>query len=148
MNARLALQIMFAIGWTVGYVLWARAYYRTIDPLLRRRLGTWLGVQIIWTFRQGSSGSPLHFGPRYATWMWGIAAPQSHRLLADMQVYVLFVLIVPVLAGLWPVALLLLVFLGTDILHPLVALPLLFLVIPIYAIYWSGRYAPPGFQRS
>lgn len=146
MNARLILQIVFAVGWTLGYVWWSRAYFRAVDPRVRARIGAWLGVRLCWVHRSGTHGDPLRFGPRYATWSWGIADAQARSVVTDSLVYGLWLLVVPVLAGLWPVALLLIVFLGTRWLHPLIALPLIFAIIPIYSIYWAGRYRLSGMQ--
>jgi hypothetical protein len=143
-SVKLLLQIAFAIGWTAGYVLWSRAYYRTVDPRLRALIGEWLGARLGWVHRQGTGGRPLRFGPRYATWTWGIADPHARTAVNDSLVYVLYVLIVPVLAGLWPVALLLGLVLGMRWLHPLITLVLLFAIIPIYSLYWAGRYQVPG----
>ncbi len=147
MIVRLAPQIVFAIGWTMGYVIWSRAYYRILDPYLRRRASELLGVPIVWALRQGTHNRPLGFGPLYDTWAWYIPDEHARTVAKDTMVYVLWLVAVPVLGGLWPVAVLLLVFLGTSFLSPLVALPLLFAIIPIYSIYWSGRYELAGMER-
>jgi hypothetical protein len=61
-------------------------------------------------------------------------------------VYAAWLLLVPVLSGLWPVAVFLLSFLVADFLSILIAYPLLFLTVPIYTRYWSGKYEVPGMQ--
>ena len=62
--------------------------------------------------------------------------------------YVAWLLLVPVLCGLSPVAVFLIAFLAADVLSVLVAYPLLFLTIPIYTRYWSGKYEVPGMLRT
>jgi hypothetical protein len=144
MSLWLLPQIAFTIGWTAGYVFWSRVYYRSVDPLLRMLIGAWLGVRISWVYRHGTQGVPLRFGPRYAMWTWGTTDPQARGIGRESLVYLIYIIVVPLLCGLWPVALLLLIMVGTRWLHPLVVLPLVFLVIPIYSIYWTGRYQVAG----
>ena len=146
MGVRLGLQLAFAIGYVVVYLWWSRAYYRAVDPWIRERIGQWLGVKIVWVFRKGDpSGTPFRL--RYNLWSWGIQAEGGRPLIKDGLVYVLGVIVVYVLCGLWLPAILFAVFLGSDFLHALVALPLLFITIPIYSIYWCGRYELPDMRR-
>jgi hypothetical protein len=130
-------QLAFAIVWTVGYVVWSLLYYRVLDPPIRRAVGAIVGTRVEWVYRRGSLyASPLSFTLPYSRWSWGAADRPSAK---DAIVYVLCIVLVFVLAGAWPVAVLLAA-LFSKWLNPFVALPLLFLAIPIYSIWWSGRY--------
>jgi hypothetical protein len=46
----------FAAVYLVAALAWAPAFYRAIDPWLRRRVGTLLGVSIVW--RRGWTPDP------------------------------------------------------------------------------------------
>ncbi len=146
----LAVQLGIAVGWVVAYIAWSRWYYRRVDPALRQRVARRVGAPIVWTYRRGTtSGSSLSFRLPVSTWSWGIDDADHGTLRGaarDGGVFALYVLVVPVLAGMTPVAVLLVLVLGAHALHPLVAYPLLFLVIPLYARYWSGRYEVAGMR--
>ena len=147
MNAPLGLQIALAVGYLVGSILWPRLYYRRLDPVIRGWLGAKLGVRIVWAVRQGGMHrGPLWFGPLYDTWAWTIADGERRTMWKDGLVYAAWVLVVPVLCGLLPVALFLIAFLVVGLLSALVAYPLLFLIVPIYTRYWSGKYEVPGMR--
>ena len=148
----LAGQVALALGWVLGYVLWSRWYFRRLDPRLRSSLQGWAGGRVVWTYRRGgASGGSLSFRLPVSTWSWGIDDADRSTLrgtVRDGAVYALYVVTVPVLAGLWPVAVLVVIALVAHLLHPLVAYPLFFVVIPVYARYWSGRYEVPGMRES
>ena len=134
--------IIFDIVYIAGYIWWSRAYYRHIDPGLRRALTQRFGVPIGWIYRKGSLyRSPLSFQLPYSTWSWGIA--EQRGSMQDGLVYILYLLAVPVLGGLWPVAVLFIVVILLHAIQPLIAYPLFFLTIPIYSLWWSGYYRPP-----
>ena len=149
-GAALAAQAAVAVGWLVGYVLWSRWYFRRLDPRLRARLDGWAGGRVVWTYRRGgTSGSESSFRLPVSTWSWGIDDADRTTLrgaVRDSAVFTLYVVTVPLLAGMWPVALLFVLVFAVHALHPLVAYPLFFLLIPVYARYWSGRYEVPGMQ--
>ena len=148
MNVRLIAQMVFGLGYVAVYILWSRLYYRLVDPVIRARIGELLGAKIIWVHRRGDpSGSEWNFRLRYNTWSWAIADERQRGTLKDGLIYVLWLLLVLVVFGLWPFTLFLFVFFGADFLHALVALPLLFITIPIYSIYWAGRYEVAGMRR-
>jgi hypothetical protein len=151
-GAALTAQVALALGWVLGYVLWSRWYFRRLDPRLRARLDRRAGGRVVWTYRRGgTSGGTLSFRLPVCTWSWGIDDADRSSLrgaLRDGTVYALYVVTVPVLAGLWPVAVLSVVVFATRLLHPLVAYPLFFVVIPVYARYWSGRYEVRGMRES
>ena len=46
----------FAVVYLVAALAWAPAFYRAVDPWLRRRAGILLGVTIVW--RRGWSPDP------------------------------------------------------------------------------------------
>ena len=147
LHVPLAIQLALAIGYLVGSILWPRIFYRRVDPALRGWLGAKLGVRIRWAIRQGGfNRGPLWFGPLYDTWAWVIEDNTERTVLQEIVVYGAWVLAVPVLAGLLPIALFLVAMLGVKLISVLVAYPLLFLTIPIYTRYWSGKYPVAGMQ--
>jgi hypothetical protein len=149
MSTPLGVQIAFGVAYVVGSILWPRVYYRRLDPLLRKWLGHKLKVRIVWAVRQGGlNRGLLWFGPLYDTWSWTIEGGERHTVWQEGGVYVAWLLLVPVLCGLSPVAVFLIAFLAADVLSVLVAYPLLFLTIPIYTRYWSGKYEVPGMRRT
>jgi hypothetical protein len=147
MSTPIGVQITLGLGYVVGSILWPRLYYRRLDPVLRGWLGDKLGVRIVWAIRQGGfNKGPLWFGPLYDTWAWSIESDQPRTILQEVIVYIAWVLLVPVLCGLWPVAVFLIGVLAAEVPSILIAYPLLFLTIPIYARYWSGKYEVPGMR--
>ncbi len=147
MSPALGLHVLAGIGYLVGSMLWPRFYYRRVDPALREWLGNKLGVRVVWAHRKGGlHRGPLWFGPTYDTWAWSIGGEEEITSAKDGLVYTLWLLLVPVLAGLLPVAVFLIAFLGLGFPSFWVAYPLLFLTIPIYTRYWSGRYEVPGMR--
>lgn len=143
------LQLAFAIGYVVGSVLWARFFFGVLDPALRRALGGLIGAEVGWVRRRGTYHDPEPtFGPDFTTWMWGLARPEQRTIAREIVVYALCVLIVFALAGALPLAVLLAVFLGTRFLSVVVALPLLFLSIPLYTRHWTGREPPASARHS
>jgi len=145
MIARLIPQMIFAVAWTAGYVAWSLLYYRVFDRVVRNAVGALVGTRVVWVYRKGSLyASPLSFTLPYSRWSWGAADRESARG-KDAVVYILCVVLVYVVAATWPVAILLGA-LFSKWLHPLIALPLLFLAIPIYSIWWSGRYEVRGMR--
>ena len=147
MNTQIGVQIALGGGYVIGSVLWPRLYYRRTDPVLRRWLGASLGVRIVWAVREGGlNRGPLWFGPLYDTWSWIIEGNERGTIPQEVLVYTASLFLVPVLCGLLPVAVFLMAFLVADYLSVLVAYPLLFLTIPIYTRYWSGKYEVSGMR--
>lgn len=145
----LGVQIALAVIYLAGSIIWPRIFYRRVDPVLRGWLGEKLGVRIGWAVRRGGfNRGPLWFGPLYDTWAWVIEGDPGRTVPREVLVYVAWVLIVPMAAGLLPVAVLFGAFLGLKLISALVAYPLLFLIIPIYTRYWSGRYELPGMRTA
>lgn len=139
-------QIAFAVAWTVTYALWARVYFRRVDPALRRAVGGWAGEPVHWVLRRGAQrGGNTYFSPRYDTWSWGVAPREGRPLGKDVLLYALSVLVVYVVAGLWPVAVLYGVAFHLPLLSPPFVLLLFFLVIPLSTHFWSARWhTAPG----
>ena len=147
MSVSIGAEVVFGAGYLVGSVLWPRLYYGRLDPVVRRWLGDHLGVQIVWAVRQGGfHRGPLWFGPLYDTWCWCIEGGERRTIIQEVVVNAAWLLLVPVICGLWPVAVFLSAFLIADVLSILIAYPLLFLNIPIYTRYWGGKYEVPGMQ--
>ena len=141
----LVAQIAAALSWIAAYMIWARVFYAVIDPMLRRRLGAWVNADVIWLYRRGSLyASPSSFRLRRSTWSWGLGADRENAPLRDGIVYVAYVICVPVIAGLWLIALLSYFALWRHALSAVVVLPLFFLIIPLYMRYWSGQHSAPG----
>ena len=134
-------QAAFAVAWTLTYALWARLYFRSVDPALRRVVGGWAGEPVHWVLRRGAQhGAGAYFRPRYDTWSWGLAPRESRPLVTDALLYALSVVAVYVLAALWPVAVLYGVAFHLHLLSPPFVLVLFFLVIPLYGRFWSARW--------
>lgn len=143
----LGVQLALGVGYLVASVWWPRVFSGRVDPALRGWLGRKLGVRIGWAVRPGGfNRGPLWFGPLYDSWAWVIEDHAGRTVSREVAVYAAWVVTVPVLAGLLPIALFLAAFLGMKLLSVLVAYPLLFLNIPIYTRYWSGRHPLPGLQ--
>ena len=143
----LVTQVAAALLWIAAYIVWARVFYAVIDPMLRRQLGAWVNADVIWLYRQGSLyASPSSFRLRRSTWSWGLAGDRENALLRDGLVYAAYVICVPVIAGLWPIALLSYVALWRHALSAVVVLPLYFAIIPLYTRYWSGQRPAPGMR--
>src|SRR6266516_2933741 len=105
-------QLSVAVAWAAGYVGW------TYDA---RHY-----------FQQG----------RYKWWRWGVAdAPADRVAFTESIVHMLGVLIAMVSAGGWPIALMYLAVVRHWV-GPLTGYACLLLVVPIFSIYWSGRYRP------
>lgn len=130
-------QVAFALVWTVTYLVWARVYFRDVDPALRRRLEGWAGEPVRWVLRRGTQGgASMYFSPRYDTWTWGLAPRADRPLVKDSLLYLCSVLTVYVIAGLWPIAVLCLAAFQLRLLSPPFVLVLFFLAIPLYTRFW------------
>jgi|GEM_PF-6906969 len=141
-------QIIFALAIVGGYFIWSQLYFRVVDPVVRAYISRMLGLQIIWVLRHSSSyPTAFEFGfERYHRWSWGIATESQRTFLRDGMTMMLSLLWVNILAGLWPVAVFLLVSLGLQALSYIVFLPTCVATLAIYAIFWSGRYEVTGMR--
>ena len=134
-------QVAFAVGWTLLYALWAPAYFRRVDPTLRRRLEPWAGEPVHWVMRRGRQrGGDAFLAPRYDTWSWGLAPRADQPLLKDWGLYALSVVTVYVVAAAWPVAVLYAAAFVLGLLSPPFVLVLFFLAIPLYTRFWRARW--------
>lgn len=116
----------FAVAWPAAYFVWTFVYFKLVDPTLRRVMG----ADVIWTY----DARQYFARGRYRRWHWGIRnAPADEVQFREFVVDMLGVVIVNVIAGAAPVATLFL-------LPPLAMYVCLFVAIPIYAVWWSGRY--------
>ena len=141
----LVAQAVAALLWVAAYVIWARVFYAVIDPMLRAQLGKRVNAEVIWLYRRGSLyASPSSFTLRRSTWSWGLAGDRENAPLRDGLVYAAYVICVPVIAGLWLIALLSYAALWRHMLSAVVVLPLFFLIIPLYMRYWGGQRPAPG----
>jgi hypothetical protein len=139
-GAPLPVQIAFALAWVVTYALWARVYFRRVDPAIRRSLGGWAGEPVQWVLRRGRQRGGDFLSPRYDTWSWGLAPRENVPTARDWSLYVVSVLVVYVVAALWPVAVLYAAAFHLQLLSPPFVLILFFAVIPLYLRFWSGRW--------
>ena len=135
----LVLDAALGVAWIVGYVLWSRRYWRAIDPWVRRRVGRWVGAEIVWEYRERNSGRAFDFRPRWGGWQWGVAGGRDGALLQAGAVRIANV-VVMLVAGLWPIALLLYATAWARVIAAVVAYPLFFLIAPLYVRYWHGDY--------
>jgi hypothetical protein len=144
----LAWQVALGALLVMGAWMWARLYYRRVDPLVRASVGRLLGTRIIWVLRNSSSYETPFLWERthYRYWSWGVAAPADRTLLRDGLTVLLSVLIVNVACGLWPCALFLWVFLGLKALSYVVFLPVCCALLVISSIFWTGRYEITGMR--
>jgi hypothetical protein len=103
-------------------------------------LGGWAGEPIYWVLRRGRQRGGDFLSPRYDTWSWGLAPREDAPLAKDWSLYVVSVLLVYVVAALWPVAVLYGAAFHLHLLSPPFVLVLFFAVIPLYLRFWSGRW--------
>jgi hypothetical protein len=143
--ARWALPWQAALGVALvaGYWAWARAFYARVDPALRRAAGRRLGADVVWVHRHSAAyQTPLEIGHTRAwRWTWGIADERARTLGRDAAVLALDALLVRVLAGLPGPALLVWAFVGPGLLSAVVFLPACGVVLGLYGVFFTGRYA-------
>jgi hypothetical protein len=110
----------FAAAYLVVALVWAPAFYRAIDPWLRRRVGILLGVTIVW--RRGWTADP------------GVPVGATLEHIVRR-----FGVLTNVLGGAWPVTILAAATLALSVSAPL-AIALVLATIAIWML-WAGR--PP-----
>jgi hypothetical protein len=145
----LGWQAVLAVVAVAGYWLWSRAYYRVVDPGMRRRVGRALGAAVVWVPRHTAEyQTPIESGfTRGRRWTWGIAAERERTATRDAAALALCVLVVNLAAGLWPVAVTLYLTLWRYPLSALLLIPVLTAVIAIYSVFWTGRYEVRGMRE-
>jgi hypothetical protein len=108
----------FAAAYLVAALVWAPAFYRAVDPWLRRRVGVLLGVTIVW--RRGWAPDP--------------GVPVGDTL---EQIVHRFGVLANLLGGAWTVAILAAATLALSVSAPL-AIALVLATIAIWTL-WGGR---------
>jgi hypothetical protein len=128
--------MLFAAVWLAASIAWPYLFYRAVDPLMRALVTKRVGAPVVWT----NDARRFLVTGRYHRWHWGVAgAPSDHVTFAEGMVNAACVVAVNIVAGMILPAVLFLS-LGSVGVY---AYPLLLLAIPIYAIYWSGKFRPP-----
>ena len=118
----------FAAVYLVAALAWAPAFYRAIDPWLRRRVGILLGVTIVW--RRGGADAGR------AAWAWA-ADPGVPVGAALEHIVQRFGVLMNLLGGAWPVTILLAATLALSVPAPL-ALALVLATVAIWALFRAG----------
>jgi hypothetical protein len=118
----------FAAVYLVAALAWAPAFYRAIDPWLRRRVGILLGVTIVW--RRGSAEAGR------AAWAWA-ADPGVPVGAALEHIVQRFGVLMNLLGGAWAVTILLAATLALSVSAPL-ALALVLATLAIWALFRAG----------
>jgi hypothetical protein len=147
----LYLQVAFAVGISVIYYFWSILFYRVFDVSLRSFIGHALHVRIIWVLRHSSNyhQTQFEFGvtpTRYRRWTWGIEMEDKRTFFRDGAVSMLSLLVVNILAGLWPIAVFFYVFISLKALSYVVFLPSCIVLLIIYSTFWAGRHKLKGMQ--
>ncbi|PLS82906.1 MAG: hypothetical protein CYG59_02690 [Chloroflexi bacterium] len=143
-------QLIFAVALVVGYFFWSRLYFQVLDPAVRDRIGAALGLKLIWVLRHSASyQTAFEWGSvRYHRWSWGIALEHQRTFLRDGLVVVLSLVCVNIIAGLWPLAVFLVVALELKALAYVTFFPTCCAMLALYAIFWSGRYEVAGMREA
>ena len=108
----------FAAVYLVAALAWAPAFYRAVDPWLRRRVGMLLGVTIVW--RRGWTPDP------------GVPVGDTLEHIVHR-----FGVLTNLMGGAWPVAILAAAALALSVSAPL-AIALVLATVAIWTL-WAGR---------
>jgi hypothetical protein len=108
----------FAAVYLVAALAWAPAFYRAVDPWLRRRVGMLLGVSIVW--RRGWTPDP------------GVPVGDTLEHIVHR-----FGVLTSLLGGAWPVAILAAATLALSLSAPL-AMALVLATIAIWVLFRAG----------
>jgi hypothetical protein len=124
----------FAAVYLVAALAWAPAFYRAVDPWLRRRVGILLGVTIVWR-RGGADDGPAAWG-----WTPDPGVPVGAAL---EHIVHRFGVVINVLGGAWPVTILVAATLALSVAAPL-AIALVLATVAIWSLVRGGapRLAP------
>ncbi|MCU7722716.1 hypothetical protein ODJ79_03215 [Actinoplanes sp. KI2] len=135
MHAPLIASAVVTAAYLVGYLALSLAYDRRLDARLRAALGRRLGADVAWTHHAGWA-DPFSDATSAAYEGWGTDAGPVKRLVVSVAH-----LAVIVLLGVGPIVVYLLATFA-GLLHPLVAWVALFLLLPIFGLFWAGRFRP------
>lgn len=140
MHAPLLVSAVVTAAYLAGYLALSLTYQRRLDARLRAALGRRLGAGVAWTHHAGWA-DPFSNATSAAYEGWGTDAGPVKRLVVTMAH-----LAVIVLLGVGPVVVYLLAAVA-GLLHPLVAWVALFLLLPIFGLFWAGRFRPRNSQQ-
>jgi hypothetical protein len=143
MTLPLVAQVVVSAAWLLVYVLLSVLFARRWDARMRAALGRRLGTDVRWA-RVDASGDPFDSEGTGPTQAWhadgsGSLGRQLGQELAARGAY----LAVLVLLGAAPP----LGLLGVQFLlhfHALLVLATALLVIPVFSLFWLGRYRQAG----
>jgi hypothetical protein len=108
----------FAAVYLVAALAWAPAFYRAVDPWLRRRVGILLGVTIVW--RRGWTADP------------GVPVGDTLEHIVHR-----FGVLTNLLGGTWPVTILVAATLALSVAAPL-AMALVLATVAIWSLFRGG----------
>ena len=108
----------FAAVYLVAALAWAPAFYRAVDPWLRRRAGILLGVTIVW--RRGWTPDP------------GVPVGAALEHIVHR-----FGVLINLLGGAWPVTILVAATLALSVAAPL-AMALVLATVAIWSLFRGG----------
>ncbi|HEX8394577.1 MAG TPA: hypothetical protein VF665_19680 [Longimicrobium sp.] len=142
------LQIAAGAGLVVLFRLWPRLYYGVLDSPLRTAVGRMIGADVVWVPRNSAAyPTPAQWEPEWTLWTWGIADPAARTFARDVAAWLLSILLVNGVAGLWPGAVLYALFVPLRALSYVVFFPACIAFLFFYAAFWSGRREIAGMHR-
>ncbi len=145
----LPLQIAAGAGLIVLFFLWPRFYYGVLDSPLRTVVGRMIGADVVWVPRNSAAyPTPAQWGYAWRRWTWGIADPASRPRVSDVAAWVLSILIVNVMAGIWTGAVLYALFVPLRAISYVVFFPACIAFLFFYGVFWSGRREIAGMRRA
>jgi hypothetical protein len=131
------ISILFSAAYLLAYLVLSVVYHRRWDARLRRALGARIGSDVQWAYHR-SQGDPLSTSSEGAGGFHGWAVGEDAGL--SQHFFVRAAVIAVTVLGALPVVLYILIAVFAKLVHPLAAYPTIFLLLPIFGIYWSGRY--------
>ncbi|AEV87672.1 hypothetical protein ACWT_6660 [Actinoplanes sp. SE50] len=135
MRLPLVPSAILTVVYLVGYLTLSIVYHRRWDARLRAALGRRLGAPVGWEYHDRWH-DPLSDATSAGYHGWAAQGDASLRQRFLVNIAHLAVL---VLVGVGPIAVYLLIAFA-GLIHPLALWAALFLFIPIFALFWAGRY--------
>jgi hypothetical protein len=143
MTSSLAAQIAVSTVWFTLYVVLSVLFDRRWDARMRAALGRRLGADVQWA-RVDASGNLLETegaGPTHA-WHTEGSGSLGRQLGQEMAARGAYLVVLVVLGAAPPLGLL-----GVALLlnfHALLVLAIALLIIPVFSLFWLGRYRRVG----
>lgn len=136
----LGVQAAVSAAWLIAYLVLSIVYHRRWDARLRAALGAKLGVQVGWAKVNTGTDPFSDEGTSAGTYGWHGETQGSlgRQLWQAAAIRTVNILVIVLLGALPPVALLAAEYFADF--SWLVFYPSVFLVIPVFALYWAGTY--------